>query len=202
MLVKDLARLLERRADRDRDEVLLRHPLGDREVEPRLESEVAIREDADQFAVRVGDGNAADLVLLHDRHRLGDRLPRPHGDRVDDHAGLGTLHLVHFFGLPVDRHVLVDDAEAAVLRHRDGEPRLGDRVHRRGKDRDVEVDVARQARRDVDEVRVQLRLRRFQQDVVERERDGRPFGKTRRRKGVALHDLMQLDAADDGDLIA
>src|ERR1051326_3704789 len=45
MVVKDLASLLERRADRNRDQVLLRHPLRDRKIESRLEAEIAIGED-------------------------------------------------------------------------------------------------------------------------------------------------------------
>ena len=47
------------------------------------------------------------------------------------------------------RHVLVDDAEAARLRHGDGEPALGDRVHRRRNQRDAEQHVAGEARSQV-----------------------------------------------------
>ena len=47
------------------------------------------------------------------------RLRRRERDRVDDHAALGPLHAIDFRRLFLDRQVLVDDAEAAVLRHRD-----------------------------------------------------------------------------------
>ncbi len=43
-----------------------------------------------------------------------------------------------------DRHVLVDDADAAFLRDRDREARLGDRVHRGRHDRQVQPDAARE----------------------------------------------------------
>ena len=51
------------------------------------------------------------------------------------------------------RHVLVDDAEAAFLRDRDREARFGDRVHRRGQQRDVERDGAGEAGREGDVAR-------------------------------------------------
>ena len=41
-----------------------------------------------------------------------------------------------------DRQVRVDDADAAVLRHADRGLVLGDGVHRRGDERDVERDLA------------------------------------------------------------
>ena len=154
-------------------EVLLRHPLGDRQIEARLETEVAVGEDADQLAVRVGHRHAGDLVLRHHLQRLGDGLPRPHGHGIDDHPRLGALDLVDFLGLRVDRHVLVDDAEAALLGHGDGQARLGDGVHGRGDDGDVEADVAGQARGDVDEVRMDVGLGGTEQNVVERERERR-----------------------------
>ena len=114
-------------------------------------------------------GTPRDLVLLHDLQRLGDRLPRAHGHGVDDHPRLGALHLVDFLGLPVDGHVLVDHADAAVLGHGDGQPRLGDGVHGRGDDGDVQADVAGEARGDVDEVRMEVGAGGLEQDVVERE---------------------------------
>ena len=109
---------------------------------------------------------------------------------------------VDLFGLTVDRHVLVDDAEPAVLRHRDRQPGLGDRVHRRGEDRDVEADVAREARGDVDEVRMQLGFRGPQQDVVERQADRDGLGKTFRRQRLVALDLAQVDTADHRDVIS
>ena len=44
-------------------------------------------------------------------------------------------------GLRLDGHVLVDDADAAFLRHGDGEARLGDGVHGGGHQRQVQADA-------------------------------------------------------------
>ena len=52
----------------------------------------------------------------------------------------------------------------------DGRPRLGDRVHRRGDERDVELELARQLGADLDLCREDLAVGRDEEDVVERER--------------------------------
>jgi len=178
MLVKNFARLLERRTDRSRDEIFFRHALRDRKIEARFESQIAIGENADEFSIRVGHRDAGDLVLLHHLHRLGDRLPRTHRHRIDDHPRFRALHLVDLFGLTIDRHVLVDDAEAAVLRHRDREAGFGDRIHRRGEDGDVQPDVAREACGNIDEIRVKVGLGGPQQHIVKRQPQIDRLGKT------------------------
>ena len=43
-------------------------------------------------------------------------------DRIEDDAGFELFHLAHVGGLFFGRHVAVDDAHAAGLRHGDGEP--------------------------------------------------------------------------------
>jgi len=66
------------------------------------------------------------------------------GDRVLDHAGLELLDLAHFGSLLLDGHVLVDDPDAAFLSHGNGEAGFGHGVHRRGNQRDVQLDAAGQ----------------------------------------------------------
>ena len=57
----------------------------------------------------------------------------------------------------------------AFLGDGDREAGLGDRVHRRGHERQVEADAAGQARRQVDLARQHVRVRGDEQDVVEGE---------------------------------
>src|ERR1043165_4523676 len=201
MLVEDLARLLERGADGRGDEVLLGHALGDRQVEARLEAQVAVGENADELAVGVGHRHAGDFVFLHDLQRLGDRLPRPHGDGVDDHARLGALDLVDLFRLLLDGHVLMDDAEPALLGHGDGQARLGDGVHRCGDDGDVEADLAREARGDVDEVGMDVGAGGTEEDVVEGEADFDAGVEARGALRLTLLVFVNDDAADRRDLM-
>ena len=81
------------------------------------------------------------------RERVGQRRVGKDGDRIDDHAALEPLDLAHFLGLIGGLEIAVDDPDAAGFRHRDREPRLGDGVHRRGDDRQVEADRAGELRR-------------------------------------------------------
>ena len=90
------------------------------------------------------DRDAGDLEAAHELERVGDGLLGRDGDGVDDHAGLGALDLVDLAGLLLNGEVAVDDAHAALLRHGDGQARLGDGVHGGGHQRRVEGDVARE----------------------------------------------------------
>ncbi len=74
------------------------------------------------------------------------------GDGIDDHSAFRALHAVDFFGLALDGHVAVNESDAALARDGDGQARVGDGVHRRGHDGDIQRDLAREAR-----ARVRLR---------------------------------------------
>ena len=157
---------LEAGVGRGGDQVVLGHDLLDPEVVGLEEAEVAAGEDAAEVAVD-GDRHARDVVPAHDLAGLADGGVGRQGDRVDDDPVLGPLDLVDLAGLLLDRHVLVDDAEAALLGQRDGQLGLGDRVHRRGEDRDVQADPRGELRPGVDLVREQVGVARLEQDVVE-----------------------------------
>jgi hypothetical protein len=192
VLVKDLARLVERRADGDGDEVLPRHDVGNRPVHVRLEPEVAVGQDADEpalLAAVLRDRHAGDPVFLHQIERLVDAPVGRERDRIDDHAAFRTLHPIDLRGLLLDRQVLVDHAEPALLRHRDGESGLGHRVHGGAHQRHVEADVPRQPRRHVDLGRQDVRMLRHEQHVVERERggDARFSRRECNRSGLEIH---------------
>jgi hypothetical protein len=151
--VQELARLVERGADRNREQRFLRHHVVDRPVDVGLEAQIAIRQDPDQpsfLAAILGNRHARDPVGLHQVERFVNPVGWRQRDRIDDHAALGALHPVHLRRLLFDRQVLVDDADAAELRHRDGKRRLGHGVHGRADQRHVQTDVASEARRDVD----------------------------------------------------
>src|SRR5690606_14542471 len=92
-------------------------------------------------------------------------------DRVGDGAGDGLLDLADLLRLLLDGEVLVDDAEAALAGHRDGRGRLGDGVHGRGQQRDVQAQGVVQPGGDVDVARQDLAVARYEQHVVEGERE-------------------------------
>src|SRR6185312_8161079 len=156
-----------------RDELFLaRHDVAHRVFGFRLEAQIAAGDDADQ-TIAIDNRHAGNIVRAHDLHHLADRGFRPDRDRIADHASLELLHEAHFGGLLLDRHVLVDDADAAGLRHGDGEPCFGNRVHRGRDDRNVQTDVARELRGQADIARQDIRVRGDERNVVE----GESFGK-------------------------
>ena len=87
-------------------------------------------------------------------------------------------------GLLPRRHVLVHDADAAVLREGDGQPGFRDVIHRRGKQRDVQPDGPGQLCCEADFSGQDGGVGGNEQDVVERERllddaHGNPRRKTK-----------------------
>ena len=77
------------------------------------------------------------------------------------------LDLVDLLGLPLDRHVLVDDAQAALLGQGDGHLALGDRVHRRAEQGDVQPDALGEPRPHVALGGHDVAIARLEQHVVE-----------------------------------
>ena len=177
MLMQEPARLVAADPLPDRHH-LAGHQFGDRLARIVGEAHVAIGEDADELrrlAVRAAldHRNSRDRGAPHDGERVGQRRVGKDGDRIDHHAALEALDLAHFLGLVGGLEIAVDDPDAARLRHGDGEPRLGDGVHRRGDDRQVEPDRAGEPRPDIGGARHDRAMAGAQQHVVERE----PLGK-------------------------
>jgi hypothetical protein len=132
------------------------------------EAEVAVGQNADRLAF-ADDWDPGDAVARHHLEGLVDPLLRLHRDRIDDHAGLGALDLADLGRLGADREVLVQHADAAVLRHADGGLVLGDGVHRRRDQGDVEGDLSRELRSEIDVGRKDVAGAGHEEDVVERQ---------------------------------
>ena len=149
------------------DQVVLGHDLLDPQVVGLEEPEVAAGEDAPEIAVD-GDRHAGDVVPAHDLAGLAHRGVGRQGDRVDDDAVLRPLDLVDLAGLFLDRHVLVNDAQAPFLRQRDGQLGLGDACPS-GDERMgiLSAILAVSCDPGVDLVRKQVGIARLEQDVVE-----------------------------------
>ena len=172
------------REDRDRavrvdprrggDERHLRHDVAH---ESRLllelgdEAHVAVRDDADELAVALDDRQAGDAELPAERVDLGDSRIRCRRDGVRDHAGFAALDLVDERRLVLDREVAVQDAEAALSRHRDRHATLGHGVHCGRDERCRDPDAAGQAGGRVRFARDDVGMPRQEHDVVVGESD-------------------------------
>ena len=148
---------------------LRRHDVAQRLVEVFFEAQVAVGDDADHFAA-LDDRQAGDAMLALQRDGVAHLHLRSDRDRIDHDAELVALDAGDFTGLRVGGEVLVDDPDAALLRHGDGQAGFGDGVHGGGHEGDVEIDVASEARGQGGVARQHLGIRRHQQHIVEGER--------------------------------
>ncbi len=108
--------------------VLRRHHRGDRCIQLGLETQIAMRDDPDHLGAEY-HGYARDVFRAREFQNLPNRHIRVHGNGIADHAAFELLHPIDLPRLLVDRHVLVNDADAAFLGNRDGKACLGNRVH-------------------------------------------------------------------------
>ena len=168
MLVQQLARPTLFDPRRDRHE-LLRHELRDLLIEVLLEAHVAARENADG-PIALDDRETRDLVTAHELERVVERLPGTDGHRVDDHPGFRALDLGDLEGLMRRAHVLVEDPDAALARHGDRRPPLGDGVHRARNERNSKLELPREARGDIGVGGQKIGVPRQEQHVIEGER--------------------------------
>ena len=86
------------------------------------------------------------MVLVHDGEGVSHRLISLNRHGVVNHAVLGTLHNGYLSCLVLNRHVLVNDADAALAGNGNCHRGLGHRVHGSGDKGDLQVDVARKLR--------------------------------------------------------
>src|ERR1035437_1671510 len=145
VLVENFFGVFERGSHGHGDEVSLGHYFIDGNIEAGFKAQVAVGENADQFAV-LGDGDAGNLVFAHDLEGVAYSVGGRHGYRIDDHAAFRTLHLVDFVGLLLDGQVAVNNPQPTLLRQRDRHVRLGHGVHGGAHDRNVQADVAGELR--------------------------------------------------------
>jgi len=169
VLVQQLQHLILAGTLIDRNQfVLARHDVAHRIVEVAFEAHVAAGDDTDQFTV-VDHRHAGDIVPTGQVEDLSDAGIRIHGDRILDHPGLVLLDDTYLMGLLLDGHVLVDDAHPASLGHGNGQAGLGDGIHGGGGQGNVELQIARDARRQIDVFRQHLGIVRHQRNVVKSE---------------------------------
>ena len=171
VLVEQALGLVPLAAFRHGDQVLVGHQFGDGLALVTGKAHVAVGQDADQLlAARFDHRNAADPVLLHQQHGVGQRRARIDCYRVDDHAGFVLFHGQNGGGLLFDAQIFVHHTDAARLRHGDGHGGFRDRVHGGRHQRDTNADAARNAGAGLCLERDDLRALGLEQNVVEGER--------------------------------
>ena len=149
------------------------HDLGDAFGAVAVFDDVT-REEAGEAAGGVDDGEGGEGKILGLDHfeDVADEELGGDGDGVLDEAVDVAFHAGDFFHLFLGRHVVVDEAEAAVEGHRDGHVGLGDGVHVRGDNRNVEPEGVGEGGGGVGGAGENLGVESGEGNVVEGERGG------------------------------
>ena len=110
-------------------DVLFCHHLLNLAIHVALETEVAVGDNTDEHALVVNNGDATDLILLHECQRVAHGVILEDSHRVVDHAALCALNAAYVCCLCSDRHVLVDNADTALACQSNRQVSLGYGVH-------------------------------------------------------------------------
>ena len=125
---ENLLCFFERSPHGSRNQPLLGHHVGDRLFIIIFKAEIPIGKYPHQLSV-LRDGNAADTILFHERNRVFDEIFRFQKEGVGDNAVFTALYFVYLFRLLFDRHIFVNNADAAFPRNGDRHSVFGDCIH-------------------------------------------------------------------------
>ena len=98
-------------------------------------------------------------------------MPGREEKRIGNDAVLRALYLIDLGGLILNGHILVDHADTALTGNGDGHIGLGDRVHGRGHQGDIQGNILGQLGGQIHFVGQHIGLCRDQQNIVK----GQPF---------------------------
>ena len=126
-----------------------------------------------KFPLFIHDRKRAEteFFLLNQRQHVADKLVGSDRDRLLNQAMDVVLDAADFGKLLALRHVVMDEAEAAVGCHRNGHARFGHGVHVGRNHRDVEAQILRERRVELRVAREDFGIERRERDVVERQAD-------------------------------
>jgi hypothetical protein len=187
--VQDLDGFLQRGAHGRRHQAFAAHHLVHGAAVVRLELQVAVGDDADEPAILAHHGNPAHAEPVHQRQQVGKQLVGANGDGVLNHPAFRPLHPVHLLGLPVDGHVLVNDADAALAGHGNGHAAFRHGVHGRRHQRKRQFNARRQLRAHAGLGGEHGGTPRYQQHVVK----GQPLAREARRERVrSVHQASRM----------
>jgi len=167
MTAEDILCLLQCGAHGGCDQVVLGHDLLDAHVKVGEKAHVAVCDDAHQSAVIVAHRYAGNAIFAHQIVGFVYVIILFQKEWIGDDAVLVSLDALHLIRLPLDGHVLMDHACAALARHRDRHVALGDRVHGGAHERNMEADFFCKLCVQADLLRYHIALAGDQQDIVE-----------------------------------
>ena len=110
-------------------QVVLRHNLINRTVEPTFETQVTIGHDTYKSFVIINNGNTTNMILCHDLKGLSNCRATWNGDGVVNHTILCPLDNSHLTCLVLNSHVLMNNTNSSLTGNGNSHLTLGHRVH-------------------------------------------------------------------------
>ncbi len=105
---------------------------------------IAVGNDAHQFIVLVNHRQPADTVFVQNRFHIHQRIIGSERYGIGNHTVFVPFYHFHFGSLLFDAHIFVNKSDAALTRYSNCHIRLGNRVHRRTNNGNVQVNVGSQ----------------------------------------------------------
>ena len=169
VLVHQFARIINAGANGHGNQFFTRrHNRANGQIQARFKTQIAVGNNADYLAVfHHRQARHLAFALLALCQQFADQFIGRHGNRVFHHAAFVAFHLANRQRLLLGRHVFMNDADAAFLRHRNRQTRFGNRIHCGGKDGQIERDFFCEWRFERDIAGKNLRMSRDEQNIVE-----------------------------------
>ena len=167
MLKKDRSSRIKVSLLMGNDKIILCHHIRNLAIHISLETQVTVCDNTHEFVVLIYHRNTSDVIFSHHIESVLYSLPRIDGHRIIDHAILGTLYYCHLTSLFLDRHILVDNADAAFASDSDSHRSLCDSVHCCCHEWDFQVNVTGKLGTKRYLTRKNLRVCRNEQYIIE-----------------------------------
>ena len=106
------------------------------------------------------------MVFVHQFVRIRQGIVRSEVDRIHDDAVFRTLDQLHFSGLLINAHVLVNDTDTALARHGDRHFCFSDGIHAGAHDRNIQCDILCKMGAYIYVARKDIRMCRDQQHII------------------------------------
>ena len=159
--------LLERNALPGCHQVLCGHAFLDRTVEIFLKFQIPVCDDAHQL-LSLGNGNAGNAELCHKVIGIPQGVLRREKERIRNNAVFRTFYPVNLLSLLLNRHILMDYADAALPRHSNRHAVLRHRIHTRTHQRDIQLNLFGQICGQIHLIGDHFRVGRHQKHVIKR----------------------------------
>ncbi len=121
------------------------HHRGDRLIQTGFKTHIAVSDNPHQIFT-LHHRHTREVVISGQLQQLTDGGLFGGGDGIGDHTALEFFHLADFVGLLFGGHVLMDDANATLLRQGNRQTGFSHGIHRCRDQRNVEANAARQRR--------------------------------------------------------